>query len=70
MATAGMGDVLTGVIAGLIAQNIPSEMAATLGVYLHGLAGDIVAEQKGMHGLIASDVLNALPQTISSLVSN
>ena len=54
MATAGMGDVLTGVIAGLIAQNIPSEIAATLGVYLHGLAGDIVAEQKGMHGLIAN----------------
>lgn len=69
MATAGMGDVLTGVIAGLIAQNTHSEMAAPLGVYLHGLAGDITAEQKGMHGLIASDVLNALPQTISSLVS-
>ena len=43
MATAGMGDVLTGVIAGLIAQNIPNEIAAPLGVYLHGLAGDIVA---------------------------
>lgn len=70
MATAGMGDVLTGVIAGLIAQNAPLEKAATLGVYLHGLAGNIVAEQKGMHGLIASDVLNALPQTISSLISN
>ncbi|MCG9129568.1 NAD(P)H-hydrate dehydratase [Candidatus Poribacteria bacterium] len=70
MATAGMGDVLTGVIAGLIAQNVPIAKAATLGVYLHGLAGDIVAEQKGMHGLIATDVLNALPQTISSLVSN
>ena len=69
MATAGMGDVLTGVIAGLIAQDKSLEMAAPLGVYLHGLAGDIVAEQKGMHGLIASDVLNALPQTISSLVS-
>ena len=68
MATAGMGDVLTGVIAGLVAQNISCEMAAPLGVYIHGLAGDIAAEQKGMHGLIASDVLNALPQTISSLV--
>lgn len=70
MATAGMGDVLTGVIAGLIAQKVQTEKAAALGVYLHGLAGDIVAEQKGMHGLIATDVLNALPQTISSLVSN
>lgn len=67
MATGGMGDVLTGVIAGLIAQGIPSENAATLGVYLHGLAGDIVAERLGMHGLIASDVLKAVPQAISSL---
>lgn len=67
MATGGMGDVLTGVIAGLIAQGISSEGAAALGVYLHGLAGDIVAERLGMHGLIASDVLKAVPQAISSL---
>ena len=67
MATGGMGDVLTGVIAGLIAQGISSENAAALGVYLHGLAGDIVAERLGMHGLIASDVLKAVPQAISSL---
>ena len=68
MATGGMGDVLTGIIAGLMAQGIPSENAATLGVYLHGLAGDIVAERTGMHGLIASDVLKAVPKAISSLV--
>ena len=47
MATGGMGDVLTGIIAGLMAQGIPSEIAAALGVYLHGLAGDIVAERLG-----------------------
>ncbi len=62
MATGGMGDVLTGIIAGLMAQGVPSERAAVLGVYLHGLAGDIAAEAVGMHGLIASDVLKAVPQ--------
>ncbi|MDE0088969.1 MAG: NAD(P)H-hydrate dehydratase [Candidatus Poribacteria bacterium] len=68
MATAGMGDVLTGIIAGLMAQNMSSETAAVLGVYLHGLAGDIAAEKLGMHGLIAGDVLKAVPQSISSLI--
>lgn len=67
MATGGMGDVLTGIIAGLMAQNISSESAAALGVYLHGLAGDITAERLGMHGLTASDVLQSVPGAISSL---
>ena len=67
MSTGGMGDVLTGVIAGLMAQGIASERAAALGIYLHGLAGDMVAERLGMHGLIASDVLKAVPQAIASL---
>ena len=66
MSTGGMGDVLTGVIAGLMAQEIASETAAALGVYLHGLAGDIAAEALGMHGLIANDVLKAVPQAIAS----
>ena len=66
MATGGMGDLLTGIIAGLMAQGISSEKAAALGVYLHGLAGDIAAEKLGMHGLIASDVLKAVPQAIAS----
>ena len=66
MATGGMGDVLTGVIAGLMAQGIASETAAALGVYLHGLAADIAAEALGMHGLIASDVLKTVPQAITS----
>lgn len=68
MATAGMGDVLTGIIAGLIAQNMQSETAAVLGVYLHGLAGDITAEAVGMHGLIAGDVLKSVPQAITSIL--
>ena len=67
MATGGMGDVLTGIIAGLMAQGVSSGKAAALGVYIHGLAGDIAAEALGMPGLIASDVLKAVPQAISSL---
>ena len=68
MGTGGMGDVLTGIIAGLMAQGVSSERAAGLGVYLHGLAGDIASERLGMHGLIASDVLKAVPEAISSLI--
>lgn len=66
MATGGMGDVLTGLIAGLIAQGVPISKAAVLGVYLHGLAGDISARMTGMHGLIAGDVLKAIPDAIES----
>ena len=68
MATGGMGDVLTGVITGLIAQGVSSEKAGALGVYVHGLAGDIVSERLGTHGLIASDVLEAVPEAIASLI--
>ena len=67
MATAGMGDVLTGIIAGLMAQGLSGETAAVLGSYLHGLAGDIAAESLGMHGLIARDVLNAVPQAVQKI---
>ena len=67
MATAGMGDVLTGIIAGLMAQGLSGETAAVLGSYLHGLAGDIAAESLGTHGLIARDVLNAVPQAVQKI---
>ena len=64
MATAGMGDVLTGAIAGLLAQGLNPVDTAVLGVYLHGLAGDIAAETVGESGLIAGDVLKMLPKTL------
>lgn len=65
MATGGTGDVLAGVITSLIGQGIKAAHAAVLGVYLHGLAGDIAAKQKGEHGLCATDVAKALPIAIS-----
>jgi NAD(P)H-hydrate epimerase len=61
MATAGSGDVLSGVMAALIGQGMEPYPAATLAVYLHGLAGDIAVEEKGVHGLIAGDILDAVP---------
>ncbi len=56
MAVAGSGDVLTGVICGLLAQHLPCWTAATLGVYLHGLAGDLAKKELGAHGMMAGDI--------------
>ena len=65
MATGGMGDVLTGVIAGLWAQRLGALEAATAGVYLHGLAGDLAAESD--RGLLASDVAATLPKAFRKI---
>jgi NAD(P)H-hydrate epimerase len=67
MATAGMGDVLAGVIAALIAQGLAPYDAARLGAYVHGSAGDRVAAERGQHGLVAGDLAEALPQTLLAL---
>ena len=64
MATAGSGDVLGGIIVGLLAQGTMPFVSAVLGVYLHGLAGDIASKQKGTRSLIASDILEAIPETL------
>jgi Carbohydrate kinase len=61
MASAGMGDVLGGVIAGLMAQGLDAVQAARTGVFLHGRAGDLAALEHG-YGLSASDVANAIPK--------
>ena len=62
MATGGTGDVLTGLIAALFAQGLEAFEAAQLGVYLHGLAGDLARDDLGEAGLIASDLLKYLPK--------
>lgn len=67
MATAGSGDVLTGIILALLAQEYSAEEAVRLGVYLHGLAGDIAAEDKGYEGVIASDIIEYLPMAFRKL---
>jgi ADP-dependent NAD(P)H-hydrate dehydratase len=61
MATGGTGDVLTGVITALLAQKLPPFDAAQLGVFIHGLSGDIARDQSGEIGLIAGDLVDALP---------
>jgi NAD(P)H-hydrate epimerase len=69
MASAGMGDVLTGVITGLLAQGLPAWDAARAGVYLHGLSGDLAALAIGEPGLIASDVISAIPYALTQTIS-
>ena len=64
MATAGAGDILTGMIAAFLGQHYSPFDAAQLGVYLHGLAGDLAAQETGEISLIASDILDKLPKAI------
>ncbi|MGN0194741.1 MAG: NAD(P)H-hydrate dehydratase [Pseudoramibacter sp.] len=64
MATAGSGDVLTGIIAGLLSQTESAADAVKLGVYLHGLAGDLAAKQNGLCALNAGDLIRMLPQAL------
>jgi NAD(P)H-hydrate epimerase len=61
MATAGSGDVLTGILAALLCQGVKASNAAILGTYLHGKAGDIAAEKFTMWGMIAGDIICCLP---------
>lgn len=68
LSTGGTGDVLTGIIAGLLARGLSEIKAATAGVYIHGLAADMYAEQNGDSGMIASDLLDKIPSLINSLV--
>ncbi len=67
MATGGTGDALTGIITSLLAQKYDAVNAAILGVYIHGKAGDLVAEKQGYSGLLAGDLIDALPFAIKTL---
>jgi len=67
MATGGSGDVLTGILTGLLAQGYTSEQAAILGVYIHGLAGDFAASSISMEAMVASDIILNLGKAFSFL---
>jgi NAD(P)H-hydrate epimerase len=67
MATGGSGDVLTGLIAALVCQGLAPYEAARLGVYLHGLSGDLAAEELGQVSMIASDLIRYLPQALQTI---
>ena len=67
MATGGSGDVLTGILTSLLAQGYSSKEACLLGVYLHGMAGDIAAEKFGEISMNASDIINSLPEAWKQL---
>src|SRR5262249_31702330 len=66
MATGGTGDVLTGVVAALLGQGMDPFEAAQLGVYMHGLAGDLARDELGEVSLMASDLLTYLPRAFRS----
>lgn len=68
MATAGSGDVLTGMIASLLGQSLNPVNASLLGVYIHGFAGDMAAKGKGEHSLIATDIIDSLPDAFVQLL--
>ena len=70
MATGGTGDVLTGLIAGLLAQGVDAGLAAKAAVYLHGLAGDLAADAVGQEAMVASDLMAQIPEAIRQLKSH
>ena len=69
MASGGMGDALTGMITGLIAQGLDPLKAAQLGVYVHGLIGDAIAVERGELGILATDIIERIPAALSRFVA-
>ena len=67
MATGGMGDCLTGIIASFIAQGYPTIDSTILGIFAHGKAGDIISVKNSKRGILASEIIKILPKTISTI---
>ena len=65
MSTAGMGDILSGIIGGLMAQHLPLETAARLGVFIHASCGDLAARQHGERGLLANDLCGFIQKLVN-----
>jgi NAD(P)H-hydrate epimerase len=68
MATAGSGDVLTGILLGLLAQGYSAEDAALIGVYLHGVSGDLAATRFGQQAMIAGDIVDQMGNAFLQMV--
>jgi NAD(P)H-hydrate epimerase len=68
MASGGTGDALAGMIGGLLAQGYDASQAACLGVYVHGLAGDLASKEKGETGMIAGDLVEKIPDAIKEII--
>ena len=64
MATAGSGDVLTGIVVSLISQGLTSDNAAYCGAFIHGLAGDIATKEFGARSVMAMDILQCIPTAL------
>ncbi len=69
LSTGGTGDVLTGIISGLIAQGLSGENASCCGVYIHGMAGEKIGKHIGDRGLIATDIVEHIPNTLKTLIN-
>ena len=69
MATAGTGDALTGLTVGLLAQGVSPWEAACAATYLHGLAGDLAAQELGQAGMLAGDLIAKIPHAIQTLTA-
>ncbi len=67
MATGGVGDILTGMIASFVGQDLDPFTASTLGVHFHGLAGDFALKEKGLLSLVATDLLEKIPEALKTL---
>ncbi len=67
MATAGSGDVLTGILTGLLAQGYNQKESCLLGVYFHGMAGDIAAEKLTQEAMLAGDIVDAMGEAYKKI---